>query len=231
MIRIGICDDEQHVREKIGLFLTEMEIEGVELYYFSLGKELLRFRMINDLDLLYLDIQLPDLTGMEVAHQIRKKGYEGSIIFLTNYDNYLEEGYEVNAFRYRLKPYERKLFEKDIRLWLTQQGTVQSARISILTKEYNHLIKLSDIIYLEIRRGHVVVVCTEKIYESTQSMEYFEKKLDGKGFLSPYHKILINEKHILSYDMKSVTMSNQEVIPISRRKLMEFRKQLVGYCE
>ncbi len=108
MIRIAICDDDNLVIEQITGYLKQMvtEVAGtqqLEIIKFDRGTKLLE-NYPENLDILFLDIQMPDMNGIETARNIRKKDTCVAIVFITNYVKYAVEGYSVQAYNYLLKP-------------------------------------------------------------------------------------------------------------------------------
>lgn len=114
-LRIAVCDDEQAQRELLEEYIRKWA-KGKEyqagISSFSDGEALLAAFSRESFDLLLLDIQMQGTDGMCVARKIRAAGHETGILFVTGYEDYLAEGYEVEAFRYLIKPVRReKLWE------------------------------------------------------------------------------------------------------------------------
>ena len=99
MIKVAICDDEKEYIDKISKIVSD--IEDVKIYTYDSGYKILN--ILEEFDIFILDIEMPGISGMNLAHIIREKRKEAIIIFLTNYDSYVFDGYEVGAFRYLSK--------------------------------------------------------------------------------------------------------------------------------
>lgn len=100
-MKIAICDDEQVMMEHICELVKQYRPDYmVELY--GCGEALLEDAQLYDL--IFLDIEMPSINGMEVAENLRKMQYSGEIIFLTGYMEYIQEAFKVRAFRYLQKP-------------------------------------------------------------------------------------------------------------------------------
>lgn len=103
---IAICDDEKTIRDQLSLHLNQIQEESGDdyhLFYYSSAEELLA-NMPADLDVILLDIAMGDMTGMECAKNLRAKGYDVNIIFITSMTEYALEGYDVHAFAFLPKP-------------------------------------------------------------------------------------------------------------------------------
>ena len=117
MLRIGVCEDDSKYRESLA-FLLEKYLHHREndliIEEFSTGDALLQWleKHQGELDICFLDIEMPGKNGMETARNIRKKDARMLLVFLTGYREYVFDGYEVDALDYLLKPVrERKLQE------------------------------------------------------------------------------------------------------------------------
>ncbi|HJV17528.1 MAG TPA: response regulator, partial [Bacillales bacterium] len=104
-IRIFIVDDEQPSREELSYMLGE--IPGIELIG-EAGTGMEAVKKVKELkpDLMFLDIQLPDLSGLQVAELINEFKLPIQIVFLTAYDHFAIEAFKLRAFHYLLKPYD-----------------------------------------------------------------------------------------------------------------------------
>ena len=112
MLNIIICDDEKALRRDLKQILeTELGLMGISyrIVEYSSGEEVLsEYRQIHGQKILYLDIKLDNMNGMETARQIRQWDPSSVIIFVTVYPEFVFQGYEVRALDYILKPYERE---------------------------------------------------------------------------------------------------------------------------
>ena len=118
MVKIGICDDEPEMRKPLRQILEQvLQLQGVE-YLISeseSGEELTAGISCLDIDILFLDIEMRSLDGIETAKLLRRKGMKGIIIFVTAYPDFVFQGYEVHAFHYILKPYRKEKIEEVLR--------------------------------------------------------------------------------------------------------------------
>jgi len=116
MINIGICDDELNHRVEINCILKEILNSypiNYNIYEFSSGEELLN-NYPKNLDILIMDIQMKLINGMDTARRIREFDGNLEIIFMTSFSEFMQEGYEVKAYRYILKPINEIKISKNI---------------------------------------------------------------------------------------------------------------------
>ncbi|OJJ16674.1 hypothetical protein BKI52_32720 [marine bacterium AO1-C] len=140
-IKVLIVDDEPIAREMIAILLqdfSQFEVLGEA----SNGQEALQLMQDRSPDLIFLDIQMPGLTGISLAEQL-PKSFRGQIVFVTAYDEYALTAFNLNAIDYLLKPFTRQRFEQTITKVLTkiQQNTLASfeAKLNQLSQDYAYL--------------------------------------------------------------------------------------------
>ena len=108
MLRIGICDDQTEARDALRFQLEKVLREESEqiVYEFSTGESAVRWlkKHPGEIDLLFLDVEMKGINGMEAAGQIREFDREICLVFVTGYTDYVFEGYRVNALDYVIKP-------------------------------------------------------------------------------------------------------------------------------
>ena len=124
-MEIAICDDEKKLR--IGLrrvIETKLQLEGVEygIQEYECGEDLLTGMEKILPDLLFLDIEMSGINGMETARELRKKYQDTIIVFVTAYPDFVFQGYEVHAFHYILKPYKEEKIKEVLEKALEEAG-------------------------------------------------------------------------------------------------------------
>lgn len=221
MLKIAICDDEAYVHEDIKHCLQLCEVEEpLKIDCFLNGEALLFGAAKETYDLIYLDIEMPGEPGIEIAKTLRQQNCKAAIIFLTNYDEYLEVGYEVDAFRYRFKPIDIELFQKDFTAWKAWRKEHLQQAVMVTTLDGNYQVAVDDIIYVEIVKRKVHITTQTAIHIALEPMAYWEKILTG--FTSPYNKILVNKRHVKFFNESKVIMTGDYQLPVSRRKYQQF---------
>ena len=225
MWNIAICDDENIIQQQIVQILDQCAEEEEQVFSFYSGEELLKAANQISFDLIYLDMQLPGINGVETAQFLRQHGCDAAIIILTNFDDYLAAGYEVEAFRYRFKPVDEFFFKKDYKAWQKWLGENRVPPILITTEEGVYKLHRKDIIRLEVTGRKVKVITTNGSYFARESMQHWEQSLSG--FLEPYNKILVNPQHVKFFDNSKVITTGDYELPMSRRKYQKFRADMM----
>lgn len=158
----------------------------------------------NDIDLVYLDIQMPEITGIEFVKSLTNPP---SIIFTTAFDNYAVEGFELNAIDYLLKPISIERFMKATTKALDMiesSHLSQAAEIDSSTDDYmfvkadKKLVKVnySDVIYIEGLKDYVIIKRNDKRIITLQTMKSLESKLPSDIFLRIHRSYIVNLKKI-----------------------------------
>ena len=116
MLRIALCDDEIRARDALRIQLEKILDEETEeiVYEFSTGAGAVSWlkKHPGEIDLLFLDVEMPDVSGMEAAGQIREFDREISLVFVSGYTDYVFDGYRVNALDYVIKPAKKERIEE-----------------------------------------------------------------------------------------------------------------------
>lgn len=219
-MRIAICDDEAPQRQLLTKYLQEWAREQhllLETVPFCDAEGFL-FQWEDDkaFDLLVLDIEMGAVSGMELAMRLRDAGEEVPVLFITGYESYMAQGYEVAALHYLLKPvHKEKLFAVLDRL----QRTVRTEeKILFQTEEGSVSLVPSDIWYVE-AAGHQCVMTTGRgFYLLKHSFTETKQLLDkyNKGIVACHRSYLVNLQHVSAIVKAEIVMDNGSRIPVSR---------------
>lgn len=219
-MRIVICDDEKVFLTYFKELLVKDSIEkGTDIVVkeYSCGEDLVKAYtegMEGNVDILFLDIWMGGMNGLETAKALRQKGCGGLIVFLTNMEEYAREGYEVKAFRYLLKE------QVDMEI-----GRVMDAcRKELETEDYfvfsyercGYHVRKRDILYFESRKRIILLYATSGQYQFYQKLDVLEEQLAGDGFLRCHRSFLVQERYVKSWKENALWLEDGARIPISR---------------
>lgn len=229
MIYIAICDDDNAVcsqMERIILDYCSGNFLKIDLSIFNSGESLLKaFNQGKNFDLIFLDIELGSMNGVEVGRQIRKvlKNYNTEIVYISGKDTYDRQLFDIQPLHFIPKPINPLIVIEDLKLAL--ERTQRLGGYFSYQKGYDtHKIPISEIIYFEsLNRENRIVFTTGE--------DFFYGKLEDTAlsvtkyqFIQIHRSYLINYNHIAILRYTEVVMSNGSVLPISRSKRHEFRK-------
>lgn len=246
MKKVIIVDDEAPARSLIKEYLTDFQ-DLIIVGECNNGVDALRLIEEFSPDLVFLDVQMPGMTGFEVLERLEQVP---QIIFSTAYDKYALEAFEVNAVDYLLKPYTRERFSRALAKLQDKENplleqiqrlaenlkqepvdTSFTGKLFVQTGNKLQAIDSKDIIWLQAEKDYTWLITAKKRYLSTYGMGQLEQKLDKSSFLRVHRSSIINlnyireiEKHISSYD---IIMENKDVVRVSRSYMEDIKKRLL----
>lgn len=232
MIYVAICDDEKCMSDQIRAMTSDFfrgkHTEAVILQ-FSCGEELLKCD--KEIDILFLDIQMKDMDGMETARELRERGFRGTLIFITVLREMVFQSFEVQAYDYLVKPIDGKAFEKTMERLFVSMQNAREAGLLVRKGYESRIISLEDIVFCEIidRKVYLNLVSSE-VVDYYDRIEKLEKKLDGR-FFRCHRSYLINLKYLKSYKNGMACMEGGKEIPVSRLRSREFSDVILQYME
>lgn len=232
-MRIAVVEDNMENRIQLLDYLHQyMEKTAIQatMDIFEKGKDFLEALRIQEFDMVFLDIFLePEISGMEVAHRIRKKNQNCKIVFTTISDSFAVESYQVRAFDYLLKPFQYERLKWTMERYAEESQAV-ARYIQIKTGRIQRKVLLSDIIYADYN-NHYIQVHTEK--EVLRSYMPFGDLADMlkefPQFLYCYRNCIINMDEVTVYDNGDFVMSNQERIPVYRKLRTDMKQAYADY--
>jgi len=226
---ISICDDETYFTSKLRQLLDEYcNIKGIclSVLTFSNGEEFFLSGQVSDIIL--MDIKLPGTDGMETIQRLRNLGNDSQVIFITAYQEYVFQAFDVDAVHYILKPVTaKKLFPALDKAVNRASGNEKMLLITNGTSASR--IPIKDIIYCEALNHQITVHTLTDQYQFFGTLDALQDKLDDRFFRS-HRSYLVNMDHVTYKETGFAIMSGGDKILIARRKQQEFTKQLLEVC-
>ena len=230
MIEIVLCEDQIQHQKTIEKFLKEILGENnieYNLRIYKSGEELLKDYPKN-VDIFILDIQMEKINGMDVARKIREiDKNKPEIIFTTSLVEYIQEGYEVRAYRYLLKPLTYEIIERHLNECIL--NILEKSKNFLIINNKNKLIKimLDDVLYMETEGRELVIHKINDAYKVKMSMRKLEKLLQGKKFFRCHNSFMVNLDKIECID-KNIVYINKAQIPVSKHRIQSLKKELTN---
>lgn len=232
MLKIAVLDDQELYLNKIEM-ITKNTLSGQGINY-QLFKYSSAEALIYDLeenhkcDIYLLDIELPILSGLEVARKIREKYYDSVIIYITNYIEYAVEGYETNAYRYIPK---KILEEKLPEAYFAVYEMLENKKKSFYIIENNHKIEriaYEDIFYVKKEQKYILFVHKHGISRERKTIaEFMAEARVVDAFVAVDRSYVINALHIMSLKNQQIHLRNGEQIPVSKPKLSYVKQEIM----
>ncbi|MCI8965983.1 MAG: response regulator transcription factor [Lachnospiraceae bacterium] len=221
-MRIAICDDEEVQRLLLQRYVQEWALDSkveVETRLFASG-ESFWFAWEDDraYDLLVFDIEMGQLSGMELAAEIRRKDEDIPILFVTGYDSYMAQGFEVAALHYLLKPLRReKLFAVLDKYNKMRLRRAPEEKILFRSEEGPLSLPASKIWYIEAMAHQCVLYTEDTSHVLCSSIGEMARQLcSRKEFVRCHRSFLVNVRHISAIVKPELVLDDRRRIPVSR---------------
>ena len=223
MMKIAICDDEKNVcdyiEKRVMDFLAKVDSEGETSVFFD-SAPLIEFCQENPtfFDIIFLDIKMKTVNGVDCAKQLRDLGVEALIVFVTSSAEYVFSGYEVKAFRYILKTDLVNAFDRIFSECLNELSKSDDSFYTVKTAAAVKNIPLNDIFYFESNKRVLIVHTKNDEYSFYGKLDQVEKELEGKDFIRTHQSYFVNARKIKSVSKDSAELLNGEILPVSKSK-------------
>ena len=231
MIQIVLCEDQIQHQKTIEKFLQEILEENnteYNLRIYKSGEELLNDYPKN-VDIFILDIQMEKINGMDVARKIREiDKNKPEIIFTTSLVEYIQEGYEVRAYRYLLKPIKYEDLKKHILSCIDEVINKKDKFILIENKNETYKINIEEITYIEIQRKDMSIHTESKVYETKMTMDRIEKELKNYKFYRCHKSFLVNIDYVENIKQYVAILDNKEEVSVSRHRFKDFKHKFLS---
>lgn len=232
MIRIAICDDETHMADHIKTmafnFFRKKNRE-ISLRIFLSGEELLNYD--GQIDILFLDIQMKGMDGMETARRLRAEKFQGFLIFITVLKEMVFQSFEVQAYDYLVKPVEEKQLEKTMERLLVSMRSAGEESLFVQRGHEGRIIQKGEIVFCEIIDRKIYLnLDSGEVLDYYERIENLETKLDDR-FFRCHRSYLINLKHLKGYKNGTAYMDNGREVPVSRLRSKEFSSVILQYMK
>lgn len=222
-MKIAICDDEQVTLDNLNRYISDFFKNrdfNTEIYLYTDGNSLLaNCRKIN-FDILFLDIEMPGISGMETADLIRDENAYIHIIFVTNKEDLVYQSLKYAPFRFIRKSYFESELEEAL-ISLTKKIESKNVFYEFTTEKGDISLNIVDIIYIEVFNHNLIVHSKEGSINAKGSLNKLEKEFKGKGFIRIHKCYLVNYRYIYSINTKDVILDDKRSLPLSRYKINE----------
>ena len=225
MLHIAICDDEERDLIKLEKLIADYAVKNnvlYKIYSFSDGMALLAEK--KKFDLVFLDIEMPGINGIETAQKIREQDMNVPIVYITSYSKYWRSAYKVHAFDFISKPYDSKDIQEVFKDFFSKIKESDAKVIPVTTENGVVYQNIDEICYLLIKQRKTIQVGT--LYSEYVALEFLsdlKDKIDSDQFFLTHRSCLVNLKHVnnLSKD-DGIIMKDGTWLPLAQRKQMDF---------
>ena len=229
--RIAVCDDQpaqlENLTKKLSLYAEARHIKFHIQTYPSAEAFLFDFSENRNFDLLFLDIEMAGMNGIQLARKIRAENETVQLCFITGYPDYMNQGYDVNALHYLLKPVSvEKLFEVCDR-FLKSTETQPRFFLFSLGKEVVRVYE-KDLYYGE-AQGHYMLLHTRQgELKLRTTVPELEKQL-GEGFFRPSRSFLVNLRYVTRITKTEILLEQGVAVPLGKGMFDQANTALIAF--
>jgi two-component system response regulator LytT len=240
MLKALIVDDEPLARDELAYLLKRSKAVEIIGEADSINSTL-EFIQTKEVDVVFLDIQLADESGLELAQKLQDFSHQPAIVFATAFDEYALNAFELYAIDYILKPFDeiriQKTVEKLTKLSLKtikpevkkNSPLLKQDKLAISVDERILLITFEEVIYIFTQDGKTSVVTDKMTYRLNEPLINLERKLKNTSFIRIHRSYIVNLDKIIEIQpwfnsTYNLIMSDGEKVPVSRTYIKELKQ-------
>ena len=223
MIQIAIVEDDAAARVRIRECLDYVAAENqivFDIHEYCSGFSFIG-QYVPGFDIVFMDIEMPGMNGMDAARALRKMDSNVVLIFVTNMAQYAISGYEVDALDFVLKPVNKYSFALKVKRAIARTTKRTDDYVQIKTDGGFHRVRITAIKYLEIDGHYVIYHTTDGNFTEYGTLKDAERKVNRSHFVRCNRSFLVNLRHVKSVNKDSVYVDGDELI-ISRPQRKSF---------
>lgn len=227
MIKVAVVEDDTEYAQILLSYIrryTEETKEAIACERFSDGAN-----FIDDyrgrFDIVFMDIAMPHMNGMEAAKRLRAQDENVCLIFITTLAKYAIRGYEVSALDFLVKPVEYDLFRTKLQKAVEYCRRNADNSVCVFCSDGMRRINYSEISYVESDRHYIIYHTESGEFRTRGTMRAVKEQLEGRGFAAIRNSTIVNLAHVSRFRGNEVTVDG-EVLPIARAAKKEFLQAL-----
>lgn len=230
MYNIAICDDEPDFVDEMQHYIQRYQEENgeeIRVLVFKNGLELTQ-NYDESIDLIFLDIQMDKMDGLETAKHVREKDQEVGIIFLTSLKQHALEGYQYQAVNYLVKPMKYIRLKNELNRWI-EKCRKKNPCIVVSNDRGTFKVAVNELHYIETYKRNLLLHTDDGNVISYESMKALEQRLSTFGFYRCHAGYLVNMGFVKNVEKLKITLSTGETVYVSKPKKKGFMTALAGY--
>ncbi len=227
-----ICDDEKVIHDEVKALIEEYSALGknnnciYKVFHSYSGKELLETNL-QDMHILFLDIEMPNSDGIEAGKIICKKMKNIRIIMLTAKKERFKDCFKINAKRFVTKPINKEEFHEALES--TIFSFVGNSKVELRFNDQRCLVNQRDIILAESKGGYLSIKGTKRVYDCNMALKELYEVLDERLFVSPTRGRIVNMNYISGIKRDKIYLDDGTIVHISRRKKKDTIQKIVDF--
>lgn len=239
MLNIAIVDDENDAIQTLETCITRYCEKRGLMFSVDRFESSVKFTALFKpvYDIIFLDIEMPEMNGMDVARSVRRADTDAALIFVTNMAQYAIRGYEVDADDFVVKPVKYGSLEIKLDRIIRKHGQKEKPHVTVYDDGVLRYAPVSEVRYVEVVRHSIIYHTTKGDYEKRGSLKNEAQLFEENGFTQCNKSCLVNLRYVLGisgYDLhiaKTKGSSEYDVIVISHPRKKDFIHILNKYLE
>lgn len=234
LYKIAICDDEwislKNIENMTADILKEQHIE-YEIQHFQKAKDLEEslLKQKKEYHLILMDICLGKDNGISLIRTLREQGIHSDLVYISGYDSFAMEAIETDVLRYLIKPVDREKL-KEALMTAYKRGYKKNYLILEFGSETGTCkIPYDDIFYLEAYNRGTNIVTKSGVFHLKKKFTKIAEEIEQDIFCRCHYSFLVNKNKISILRKYEIILENEEVIPVSRRKYEQCKKEFLTF--
>lgn len=228
-MKIAIVENENLYTKNLQMLLEQWSKEkhtALDISCYENGTAFFSAAQSKTFDLVFMDIQMEEMDGINCAKNLRAMGFNGNIVFLTSFSEYVFEGYNVQALNYLLKPasYEKVSGCLDYTYRTLHNDLYTFPRGNEIMR-----IPYSKIIYFSSANHHTEIITTDEAYRQPDPLKNILPRLP-ECFQPCHRTAIVNLEHVSMMRGSELILSNGAILPISRTHFSSIRTTFLNYA-
>lgn len=229
-MKIAICDDQMIFHDELKKYLEEYAVKRHLVFVYddyTKGYDLIASKI--EYDLIFMDHQMDEISGLDTSRKLRGMNVQTPIIFLTSFPNIVFDTFEVNAYRFLVKPIDMEKLCSAMDDFI--KSTADSNFLLIKTEDDTKKINIDNIVYIEASDKYCYIRTTTDNILYKKTLSDIEKQLPEDKFFRSHRTYLVGFKHIVSHTATDIIFDNKEKALISKMKHTAFKKAFIDYIK
>lgn len=230
---IAICDDDKQYLAKVDKYMQRFQktFGDVKWRLFERAEDVWEYykRNGNKFDVLITDIEMGEMSGIELANSVRERDRNVIIFYMTNYTEYAVKCFRAEPLNFWVKPLSYKVVSEDLQR--AHDRILQSREyVTIIENRERKDIKYNDIIYLETWGKKTLIHTCRHDYKTNKSLSDFQRELDKDRFVRVNQTYIINYEYVRDFTKNSIEIYDVNgSMPIGRTYMEDWRKGFMNY--